>query len=36
VKAENPALITFYNSLDVEQKIKFDKLREHVAGREGR
>jgi hypothetical protein len=36
VKAENPKLIAFYNSLDAEQKIKFDKFREHVAHKEGR
>ncbi len=33
VKAENPKLIAFYNSLDAEQKIKFDKFREHMARR---
>jgi hypothetical protein len=36
VKAENPKLIAFYKSLDAEQKAKFDKLREHIARREGR
>jgi hypothetical protein len=28
VKAENPKLIAFYNSLDADQKYKFDKVRE--------
>ncbi len=32
VKSENPKLIEFYNSLDAEQKVKFDKVREHVRG----
>jgi hypothetical protein len=32
VKAENPKLIAFYNSLDADQKMKFDKLREHIRG----
>ena len=36
VKAENPKLIAFYNSLDAEQKTKFDKFREQMARREGR
>jgi hypothetical protein len=36
VKAENPKLIAFYNSLDAEQKMKFDKLREHMTRKEGR
>lgn len=36
VKAENPKLIAFYNSLDADQKMKFDKLREHMTRREGR
>jgi hypothetical protein len=36
VKAENPKLIAFYNSLDAEQKVKFDKVREHFARKDGR
>ena len=36
VKAENPKLIEFYNSLDAEQKMKFDKVREHMTRRQGR
>lgn len=36
VKAENPKLIAFYNSLDADQKIKFDKIRDRIAGRKGR
>jgi hypothetical protein len=36
VKLENPKLIAFYKSLDAEQKVKFDKFREHMARREGR
>lgn len=36
VKAENPKLIAFYNSLDAEQKAKFDKIREHLAHRRDR
>jgi hypothetical protein len=36
VKAENPKLIAFYKSLDAEQQAKFDKIRQHVARREGR
>lgn len=34
-KAENPKLITFYNSLDAEQKNKYDKILEDMA-RDGR
>jgi hypothetical protein len=34
VKAENPKLIAFYNSLDAEQKVKFDKIREHMTHRD--
>jgi hypothetical protein len=30
VKAENPKLIAFYNSLDEQQKKKFDEIREHA------
>ncbi|SDS82399.1 Spy/CpxP family protein refolding chaperone [Bradyrhizobium canariense] len=33
LKAENPKLIAFYNSLDVRQKEKFDRFRER-SGRE--
>jgi hypothetical protein len=29
LKAENPKLIAFYNSLDTSQKAKFDRFREH-------
>src|ERR1035438_6231835 len=29
LKAENPKLIAFYNSLDAKQKEKFDRFREH-------
>ncbi len=36
VRAENPKLIAFYNSLDADQKMKFDKIREHKVRREGR
>ncbi|MBB4200346.1 hypothetical protein CCR94_15235 [Rhodoblastus sphagnicola] len=36
VKAENPKLIDFYNSLDAEQKNKFDKFREGMTRRGGR
>ena len=32
LKAENPKLIAFYNSLDKDQKHKFDKFRTHKAG----
>jgi hypothetical protein len=35
VKSENPKLIAFYNSLDAEQKAKFEKIREHL-GRHAR
>lgn len=31
LKAENPKLIAFYNSLDANQKHKFDKYRAHMA-----
>lgn len=31
VKAENPKLIAFYDSLDVEQKSKFEQVREQLA-----
>jgi hypothetical protein len=31
VKAENPSLIAFYNSLDAEQKIKFDRVRKDMS-----
>lgn len=31
LKAENPKLIAFYNSLDDKQKKKFDKFRAHTA-----
>jgi len=30
VKAENPLLIAFYNSLDDKQKAKFDRFRSHM------
>lgn len=33
LRAENPKLIAFYNSLDVRQKERFDRFREHE-GRE--
>jgi LTXXQ motif family protein len=36
VKAENPKLIAFYQSLDAGQKSKFDKFRDRVARKEGR
>jgi hypothetical protein len=36
VRAENPKLIEFYNSLDADQKAKFDKIRDHMAGRDHR
>jgi LTXXQ motif family protein len=36
VKSENPKLIAFYQSLDAEQKAKFDKFRELMAHRKGR
>lgn len=35
VKSENPKLIAFYNSLDADQKAKFEKIREHM-GRKNR
>ena len=35
VKAENPKLIAFYNSLDADQKMKFDKFRDHMERRKG-
>jgi hypothetical protein len=31
VKAENPKLIAFYNSLNPEQKAKFERIREQMA-----
>jgi hypothetical protein len=31
LKAENPKLIAFYDSLDAKQKRKFDKFRTHMA-----
>ena len=36
VKAENPKLIAFYNSLNPEQKAKFEKIREQMAEMRGR
>lgn len=30
VKSENPKLIAFYDSLDADQKAKFEKIREHL------
>ena len=35
MKAENPKLIAFYNSLDADQKMKFDKFRDHMERRKG-
>jgi hypothetical protein len=35
VKAENPKLIAFYNSLDAEQKAKFERIREQMAEMRG-
>jgi len=32
VKAENPKLLAFYKSLDAEQKSKFERIREQLAG----
>jgi hypothetical protein len=36
LKAENPKLIAFYKSLDADQKMKFDRIREHMTRKEGR
>jgi hypothetical protein len=36
VKAENPKLIAFYNSLDAEQKSKFDRFRQRIQRGGGR
>jgi LTXXQ motif family protein len=36
VKAINPKLIAFYNSLNPEQKNKFDQMREHLASQRKR
>jgi hypothetical protein len=35
VKAENPKLIAFYNSLNAEQKSKFERIREQMAEMRG-
>jgi hypothetical protein len=34
LKAVNPKLINFYNSLNDEQKAKFDDMRQHMASQE--
>jgi hypothetical protein len=36
VKLENPKLIAFYNSLDAEQKVRFDKMRARLDRRQDR
>ena len=35
LKAENPKLIAFYNSLNAEQKSRFEKIREQMARMRG-
>ena len=35
LKAENPKLIAFYNSLNAEQKSKFERIRDQMAGIRG-